>query len=78
MDTVTTIMSSWDYPGNMYDGPNIANSTSATNLDLNIASVQTADTGVYTCSANVTDSTDSVYVVHSALANGNVSIIVSK
>ena len=52
--------------------------TSATTLDLNIASVQTADTGVYTCSASVTDSSGSVYVVDSTSATDTVSITVSK
>ena len=75
VDTAATIMSSWDAPDSVYDGQNTANATS---VPLNIASVQTADTGVYTCSASVTDSSGSVYVVDSALATDTVSITVSK
>ena len=54
------------------------NTANATSVLLDIASVQTADTGVYTCSASVTDSSGSVYVVDSAPATGTVSITVSK
>ena len=75
VDTAATIMSSWDAPNSVYDGQNTANVTS---VPLNIASVQTADTGVYTCSASVTDSTGSVYVMDSTSATDTVSIIVSK
>ena len=75
VDTAATIMSSWDAPDSMYDEQNTANVTS---VPLNIASVQTADTGVYTCSASVTDSTGSVYVMDSEPATDTVSIIVSK
>ena len=75
VDTAVTIMSSWDAPDSVYDGQNTANATS---VPLNITSVQTADTGVYTCSASVTDSSGSVYVVDSALATDTVSITVSK
>ena len=75
MDTAATIMSSWDAPNSVYDGQNTANATS---VPLNIASVQTADTGDYTCSASVTDSTGSVYVMNSAPATDTVSITVSK
>ena len=57
VDTAATIMSSWDAPDSMYE-----NTANATTLDLNITSVQTADTGVYTCSTSVTDSSGSVYV----------------
>ena len=59
VDTAATIMSSWDAPDSMYGGQNTANATS---VPLDIASVQTADTGVYTCSVSVTDSTGSIYV----------------
>ena len=73
MDTAATIMSSWDAPDNARN-----TATSATSLDLNIASVQTADTGVYTCSASVTDSSGSVYVTNSTSASDSFSITVSK
>ena len=75
VDTAATIMSSWDAPDSMYDGQNTANATS---LDLSIANVQTADTGLYTCSASVTDSSGSMYVMDSTSATGTVSITVSK
>ena len=78
MDTAATIMSSWDAPDNARNTDSTVTATSATTLDLNIASVQTADTGVYTCSASVTDSSGSVYVVDSTSTTDTVSITVSK
>ena len=75
MDTPTTVMSSWDAPNSAYDRVNTANETS---VALNISSVQTADSGDYICSASVTDSSDSVYVVDSNPATDMVDIIVSK
>ena len=80
VDTAATIMSSWDTPDNAQNTDSTATAMSAASLDLNIdiASVQTADTGVYTCSASVTDSTDSVYVIDSASASDSFSITVSK
>ena len=75
MDTPTTVMSSWDAPNNTYDRDNKANETS---VELNISSVQTADSGDYMCSASVTDSSDSVYVVDSDTATDMVNIIISK
>ena len=78
VDTAATVMSSWDAPDNARNTDSTAIATSATTLELDIASVQTADTGVYTCSASVTDSTGSVYVIDSALATDTVTITVSK
>ena len=78
VDTAATIMSSWDAPDNARNTDSTVTATSATTLDLNIASVQTADTGVYTCSASVTDSSGSVYVVDSTPATVTVTITVSK
>ena len=78
VDTAATIMSSWDAPDSTRNTDSTAIATSATTLDLNIASVQTADTGVYTCSASVTDSTDSMYVMDSTSATDTVTITVSK
>ena len=75
VDTAATIMSSWDAPDSMYDGQN---TPSATSVPLEIASVQTADTGDYTCSASVTDSTGSVYVVDSDPATDTINITVGK
>ena len=78
MDTAATIMSSWDAPDNARNTDSTSTVTSAASLDLNIASVQTADTGVYICSASVTDSSGSVYVMNSTSTTDTVSIIVSK
>ena len=78
VDTAATIMSSWNAPDNARNTKSTANATSATTLDLDITSVQTADTGVYTCSASVTDSTGSVYVMNSAPATDTVNVTVSK
>ena len=75
VDTATTVMSSWTAPNSAYDRENTANDTS---VELAISSVQTSDSGDYICSASVTDSTDSVYVVDSQPANDTVTIIVSK
>ena len=75
VDTPTTVMSSWDTPNTTYGGDNDANATS---VDLNIASLETADSGVYSCSANVVDSSGSEYIVNSATGNDAISIVVSK
>ena len=75
MDTPTTVMSSWGAPNSTYDRVNTANEMS---VGLVISSVQTADNGDYNCSASVTDSSDSVYVVDSDTATDMVNIIVSK
>ena len=75
VDTVTTVMSSWTAPNSSYDRENTASDTS---VELDISSVQTSDSGDYICSASVTDSTNSVYVVDSQPANDTVSITVSK
>ena len=75
MDTPTTVMSSWDAPNSAYDRVNTANEMS---VGLVISSVQTADSGDYICSASVTDSSDSVYVVDSDTATDIVNITVSK
>ena len=75
VDTATTVMSSWTAPNSTYDRENTANDTS---VELIISSVQTADSGDYICSASVTDSSDSVYVVDGQPANDTVNITVSK
>ena len=75
VDTPTTVMSSWDAPDSAYGRDNTANETS---VGLVISSVHTADSGDYICSASVTDSSDSVYVVDSDTATDMVNIIVSK
>ena len=75
MDTPTTVMSSWDAPNSDYDMNNTANELS---VGLVISSVLTADSGDYICSASVTDSSDSVYVIDSDPATDMVNITVSK
>ena len=75
VDTPTTVMSSWDAPSSEYDRDNPANASSVV---LDIASLQTADTGDYTCSASVSDSSGSGYVMHSEEVTDTVSITVSK
>ena len=75
VDTATTVMSSWTAPSSTYDRENTGTGTS---VELIISSVQTADGGDYICSASVTDSTDSVYVVDSQPTNNSVTITVSK
>ena len=75
VDTATTVMSSWSAPNSAYDRENTTNDTS---VELVISSVQTSDSGDYICSASVTDSSDSVYVVDSQPANNSVTITVSK
>ena len=78
VDTAATIMSSWDAPDSARNTESTASATSATTLELDIASVQTADTGVYTCSASVTDSSANVHVIDSEPTTNSVSITVSK
>ena len=74
-DTPTTVMSSWTAPNSTY---NTVNAVSDTSVELMISSVETADSGDYICSATLTDSSDSVYVVDSEPATDTVSITVSK
>ena len=76
VDTPTTIMSSWTAPNSTYY--NTVNTVNATSVELMISSVETADSGNYSCSATLTDSSDSVYVVNSEPANDTISITVSK
>ena len=75
VDTPTTVMSSWTAPNSTY---NTVNTVNATSVELMISSVKTADSGDYICSATLTDSSDSVYVVTSELTSDTVSITVSK
>ena len=58
-------MYSWDAPNNDYE----------LSVGLVISNVQIADGGDYICSASVTDSNDSVYVVDSDPATDIVNII---
>ena len=77
VDTPTTVMSRWYTPNTayIYDGDNDANAIS---VNLNIVRLETADSGVYRCSANVVDSSGSEYVVDSSTGSGTISITVSK
>ena len=72
VDTPTSVMSSWTAPNSTY------NTVNAVSVELMISSVETADSGDYICSATLTDSSDSVYVVDSEPATDTVSITVSK
>ena len=75
VDTPTTVMFIWTAPNITYSTVNAVNDTS---VELMISSVETADSGDYICSATLTDSTDSVYVVDSEPANDTANIPVSK
>ena len=75
VDTPTIVMSSWDAPNTAYDRNNEAHSSS---VNLDIASLETADSGDYMCSAAVVDSSDSEYIVSSATATASKSIVISK
>ena len=71
--TPTTVMFSWNAPNN--DTVNEMNDTS---VELLISSVVTADSGVYICSATLTDSSDSMYIIDSEPANVTAIVIISK
>ena len=73
--TPTTVMSNWTAPNSAY---NRVNAVNATSVELMISSVETADSGDYTCSVRVTDSSGSEYVVDSEPATYSVNIVVSK
>ena len=73
VDTPATLLSSWTAPNT--DTVNAVNESSVV---LMISSVVTADSGDYSCSATLTDSSDSLYVVDSEQATEIVSITVSK
>ena len=75
VDTSTTISSNWTTPGGRHDR---VNGDSDTSPQLVISSVETADSGVYTCSVIVTDSTGSQYVLDSPLTVSTINITVSK
>ena len=75
VDTPITVVFSWNAPNDRYDGDNTSNDSS---VDLTISSVQTADSGAYICSAIMTNSNDSGYVVGSQPVADTVSITVSK
>ena len=70
VDTPTTVMSTWTAP----DSETVSDGVES----LVIPSVETADSGDYTCSVRVTDSSSSLYVLDSELATHSVNIVVSK
>ena len=72
MDTATTVLYNWSTPGGRV---NVENETSQ---QLVISRVETADSGDYTCSVRVTDSTNSPYILDSPLAYNTTTITVSK
>ena len=73
--TPTTVIFSWNAPNNIYD---TVDSVTDTSVELMISSVVTADSGDYICSATLTDSNDSMYIIDSEPANVTANIIVSK
>ena len=75
VDTPTTVMSSWTAPQSTYDRVNAADDTS---VELVISSVETADSGQYTCTATQTDSSGSLYILGSESGTNTTSITVSK
>ena len=75
VDTSTTISSNWTTPGGRYDK---VNGDGDTRPELVISNVETADSGVYTCSVIVADSTGNRYILDSPLTISTISITVSK
>ena len=75
VDTPTTVMSNWTAPNSTY---NRANTVNATSVGLMISSVETADSGDYTCSVRAADCSGSEYVVDSEPETDSVNIVVSK
>ena len=69
VDTSLNISSNWTTPGGRHD-------TDSTTLV--IYSVETADSGEYICSATLSDSSGSLYVVDSDSVTETASILVSK
>ena len=75
-DTSITILSNWTTPAGREDRVNDNNDASP---ELVISSVQTADSGDYTCSVIVTDTTGSQYIImDSPLVISTISITVRK
>ena len=75
VDTSSIIMSRWSAPSSQYSRDGAAN---ASTVALSIPSVDTADSGAYTCTASVSDSSGSGYVVASEEVMETVRIIVSE
>ena len=75
VDTPSTIMSRWSAPSSQYSRDGTAN---ASTVALSIPSVVNADFGAYTCTASVSDSSVSGYVVDSVEEMESISITVSE
>ena len=75
VDTPTTVISNWTAPNSTY---NRVNAVNATSVKLMISSVATEDSGGYTCSVRVADSSGSLYVTDSEHVNDMVNITVSE
>ena len=75
VDTPSTIMSRWSAPSSHYRRDGTVN---ASIVSLSIPIVVTADSGAYTCTASVSDSSGSGYVVASKEVMETVSITVSE
>lgn len=73
--TSITVRSNWTKPDDSYTVTNGYNDTSPA---LNISNVNTADRGVYNCSAIVYDSDNNQYILPSQPGHGSVKIVVSK
>ena len=76
VDTPSTIMSRWSAPSSQYYSRD--STANASTVSLSIPSAVTADSGAYTCSASVSDSSGSGYVVASEEVMETVSITVSE
>ena len=76
VDTPIAVTPNWTFPNSGSERQ--VEVYSDTRLELKVASVETADTGDYTCSVRVTDSSESEYVIASDLGTHTIRIIVSK
>ena len=72
VNTPTNVIYSWNAPNN--DRGSAVDDTSV----LMISSVVTSDSGDYNCSATLTDSTDSMYIIDSEPDTATANVIVSK
>ena len=75
VDTPFIILSNWTTPEIGHDRINDDNDTNAM---LDISSVETADSGVYSCSARAIETSGSQYIVSSIVHTDTVNITVSK
>ena len=73
VNTPTNVMYSWNGPNNT----STVNTVDDTGV-LMISSVVTSDSGDYNCSATLTGTTDSVYIIDSQPDTATANVIVSK